>query len=197
MQYDAFSAGVQPGGLRDKNEIKLLICYMLSSISPGLTKDDIIRVLQENALANYFDIADAFSDLLENGHILPTADGQRFTAADTGKTIAKNLDVVLPLSVRERALAATLNLQAAERLENENQVRIKKNEHGYTVDCNISGGDFNLLSFQLYAPDMLQAKMIKRNFHTDPARFYRCILALATENKKLTVELLHELLEKD
>ena len=30
MKFDAFSAGITPGGLRSKNDIKLLICYILS-----------------------------------------------------------------------------------------------------------------------------------------------------------------------
>ena len=29
MEYDAFTGGVVPGGLRSKSDIRILICYML------------------------------------------------------------------------------------------------------------------------------------------------------------------------
>lgn len=31
--YDAFSAGVEPGGLRNRNEIKVLIAFLLKTPS--------------------------------------------------------------------------------------------------------------------------------------------------------------------
>ena len=40
MEFDALTAGVKPGGLRSKQDIKLLICYLLSSIPQGLSKTD-------------------------------------------------------------------------------------------------------------------------------------------------------------
>ena len=191
MDSSALTAGVAPGGLRDKNEIKLLICYMLSSIQNGLSKKDIISVIQDNDLANYFEIADAFSDLLQGGHIAPK-EGEEglYTVTPTGRLISKQLDISLPISVREHALSATLNLLAKERCERENSVTIQKNDHGYTVVCHISGGAMDLMSFRLYVPDMLQAKLVKKNFHKDPERVYRCMLALVTGNQDMVKDIL-------
>ena len=50
MEYDAFTGGVAPGGLRSKSDIRILICYMLKSVNAPLSGDDIIKVLQENPL---------------------------------------------------------------------------------------------------------------------------------------------------
>jgi spermidine/putrescine transport system permease protein len=36
MEYDAFSAGVKPGGLVSRDEIKILICYVMSKIDNSL-----------------------------------------------------------------------------------------------------------------------------------------------------------------
>ena len=60
MEFDAFTGGVADGGLRTKNDIKILICYMLATLDAPFSKNDMIRVLQETALANYFEINDAF-----------------------------------------------------------------------------------------------------------------------------------------
>ena len=50
MEYDAFTGGVAPGGLRSKSDIRILICYMLKSVNAPLSGDDIIKVLQKNPL---------------------------------------------------------------------------------------------------------------------------------------------------
>ncbi len=42
MEYDAFTGGVAPGGLRSKSDIRILICYMLKSVNAPLSGDDII-----------------------------------------------------------------------------------------------------------------------------------------------------------
>ena len=57
--YDAFSAGVEPGGLRSRNEIRLLICYIICRIDGGITKNQITTVLCETSLANYFEVSQA------------------------------------------------------------------------------------------------------------------------------------------
>ena len=39
MAYDAFTGGVEPGGLRSKDEIRILLCYLLASVPapfPGM-----------------------------------------------------------------------------------------------------------------------------------------------------------------
>ena len=65
MEFDAFTGGVDFGGLRTKNDIKILICYMLCTLDAPFSKEDVVQVLQEQALANYFEINDAFSSLEE------------------------------------------------------------------------------------------------------------------------------------
>lgn len=197
MDFDALTAGIEPGGLRTKSEIKLLICYMLTSAKTSLVKADIINIIQDNGLANYFEITDAFADLLENGNIACENEKEdRFVITATGTMISSQLDISLPISVRERALSATINLLAKIKREQENRVRIQQTEQGYMVSCSVSGGDMDLMSLSLYVPDMLQAKMVKKNFHKDPARVYRCLLALVTGNSDLTAEILQEKPEK-
>jgi hypothetical protein len=193
MDFDVLTAGVEPGGLRTKNEIKLLICYMLTSVKTSLAKSDIISIIQDNGLANYFEITDAFADLLENGNIACENEKEELYAVTaSGMLISSQLDISLPISVRERALSATLNLLAKIKREQENRVRIQQTEQGYMVTCSVSGGDMDLMKLSLYVPDMLQAKLVKKNFHKDPARVYRCLLALVTGNADLTAEILME-----
>lgn len=183
---DEFIGGVAPGGLREKNDIKLLICYILSGINNGLSKDDVISILKDNDLANYFEASDAFSDLISKRLVcIDGKDNNLYTITDEGKMIAKQLDISLPISVREKALKAALNILAKVKIRKENTVKIEKNDFGYFINCNISGGNIDLMSLKLYVPDNMQANMVKENFHKDPELVYSSILAILTSDKDL------------
>jgi len=191
MDFDAFTAGVQPGGLRSKDQIRILICYLLSSVGAPLSKEDIINIMQENSLANYFEVTDALSELIEKGIVLLLPDNPELCiVSDTARGIAKQLDNTLPLSVREQAVAAAINLLAKAKRERENRVDIVKTDCGYNVECHISGGEMDLMSFSLYVPDLFQAHMVKDNFHRDPENVYCVMLALVTGNNELVSHLL-------
>ena len=193
---DEFIDGVAPGGLREKNDIKLLICYILSGIDNSLSKDDIISILKDNDLANYFEASDAFSDLISKKLIhTDSKDSSLYTITDEGKMIAKQLDVSLPISVREKALKAALNTLARAKIRKENTVKIEKNDFGYFVNCNISGGNIDLMSLKLYVPDIMQANMVKENFHKDPELVYSSMLAILTQDKGLITDSLKRFID--
>lgn len=193
---DKFVDGVAPGCLREKNDIKLLICYILSRIDNSLSKDDIVSILKDNDLANYFDASDAFSDLISKKLIYTdNKDNSLYTVTDEGKMIAKQLDISLPISVREKALKAALNTLAKAKIRKENTVKIEKNDFGYFVNCNISGGNIELMSLRLYVPDIMQANMVKENFHKDPELVYSSMLATLTRDKGLITDSLKKFID--
>lgn len=191
MAFDAFTAGIEPGGLRSKDEIKILICYLLDSVGAPLAKEDMIEIMQDNALANYFEVADAIAEMSGKGIILQSAgDSGVFTLGESGKMIAKQLDTALPHSVRNKAVGAAIRLLAEAKSERENKVDFVKTEQGYNVICHISGGDMDLMSFTLYVPDLHQANMVKENFHRSPETVYRMLLALVTGRNDIAADLI-------
>lgn len=102
-------------------------------------------------------------DLLEHNNILcENEKDDLYSVTESGMLISSQLDISLPISVRERALSATMNLLAKIKREQENRVRIQQTEQGYMVSCSVSGGNMDLMSLSLYVPDMLQAKMVKK-----------------------------------
>ncbi len=193
MSFDAFTGGIEPGGLRTKNEIRILICYLLASVNAPLSKDDILSIIQDNGLANYFEVTDALSELTEHGNVLTSGENNELcTVSDKARMIAKQLDTTLPPAVREKAIAAAINLLAKARRERENKVEIEKTERGYNVTCHISGGDMDLMNFMLHVPDLSQAQMVKTHFHDSPETVYRMLLALVTGNSDMAAGILKE-----
>ncbi len=186
----AFSGGIEPGGLRNISDIRILVCYILYSVKAPISSENIIDICQQKAIANYFEVADAISALESRGCIsrVPDADNSSATyykIETPGKAIAENLDVALPISVRDKALEAAAQMLAEAKIEKENKVEIKKADNGYNVTCHISGGDEDLMQFTLYVPDLYQARMVKRNFLRNPGETYKMILAVVTGNRDL------------
>lgn len=145
MQRDAFTGGVEPGGLWNKNDIRILLCYILASVNAPLSRESISEIVQGKALANYFEVGDALESLQKQGNVLCDADGN-FTVTDSGREIAANLDATLPLSVRDKALEAAMRLVAEAKARRENRVELHPDENGYRVTCHISGGETDLMS---------------------------------------------------
>lgn len=189
MDKDAFTGGVDPGGLWTKNDIRILICYILSSVDAPLSGEDISGILQGKALANYFETGDALAGLEGLGHIRSTQEG--YVIEPTGREIAGNLDTGLPLTVRDKALEAAVSLLARARAERENRVETEDLENGCRVRCRISGGGGgDLMELGIYVPDRAQARVIEENFYKDPEGIYQLLLAALTGDKDFAREYL-------
>lgn len=191
MKFDAFAAGIEPGGLRNTKEIRILICYLLVSVDSPFRKEDIIDILQENGLANYFEITTALSDLIDKGSIV--IKNGLCTPGESARVIANQLDATIPTAVRQRTLTAALQLLSRMKREEENAVEITHTNNGYQVNCHISGGDMELMSLSLYVPDLQQANLVKLNFQQDPDIIYRAMLAAVTKDQKMMAETLTEM----
>ena len=197
MDFDAFDAGILPGGLRNRSNVRLLICYILDSIKKPVKKDLVITSIQKNGIANYFETIDAFVDLLnKNNIILVDKENDTYTVTKSGKLIASSLGEDLPLTIRERALSGICELLAQQRSENENTAEIIKQKNGYVVDCHIKGTDSDLMSFQLYVPDSKQARLVKRNFQSNPEIIYKTMIAVITNNADFAAQTLKDITRK-
>lgn len=182
MERDAFTGGVEPGGLWNKNDIRILLCYILASVDAPLSRESIGEIVQGKALANYFEVGDALDSLVKQGNAAVDETGA-FRVTDSGREIAANLDATLPLSVRDKALEAALRLAAEQKARRENQVELLPTEKGYQVRCHVSGGETELMTISLYVPDKAQAELVERNFYRDPEGVYRLLLAALTGDK--------------
>lgn len=193
MAFDTFDEGIALGGLRSKQEIKVLICYIFNSVKESITKSVILEAIMEHELANFFEVSVAFDELIETGNLEEDGevDGEAaYSVTENGKVVAEQLESMLSYSVKEKALCCALELLGQKRTARENTVEITKQESGYEVKCRVSGGDLDLLSFTLYAPDEDQAEIIKKSFLSYPTAVYKTMLALMTQNREAAGEAL-------
>ncbi len=194
MAFDTFDEGISLGGMRSKTEIRTLICYLFDKVNKPMKKETIINALQQKSLANYFESSSCFDDLHKNNNLVITdEENQLYFITESGKLISRQLEDTLAYTVKEKACECTLSLLEKERIEKENVVTITKTDNGYSVNCSISGGDMDLLSFSVYAPDINQARIIRKNFHKNPLLFYNVMVSMLTRNKGAVKEALTEL----
>lgn len=194
MPYDAFDEGISLGGIRTKNEIRTLICYMFTSVKQPMSKEIVVNALLKKGLTNYFEASSCFDDLVNNGNLCLAEDSDKlYTTTVNGRIISEQLEDTLPLTAKERAYECALLLLEKERIERENKVTTEKADNGYYVTCEISGGDMELMKLKMYMPDSNQARAVKKNFYKNPQLFYEIMVAGVTRNKELIKQALEDL----
>lgn len=182
MNSDAFSEGVEPGGLRSQSEIRLLVCHLLRKMDVPMTSEAIFSAVTQDGLANYFETADALDELSKSGSVESVEESGeiRYKLSEQGKMLADTLAQDLPVSVRLRAVQSAVELQAHSRREAENEVTFTRLDAGYLVKCRIPDGGGDLMTVELRVPDRTQAERVRRRFLHDPVSFYLVVSALLT-----------------
>ncbi len=176
---DAFTAGVEPGGLNNSQEIRILLCYMLHTAGCPMDRDQVGEIIVGGGMANYFENEEAIEDLIRMGHLVE--DGATIAVTETGAQIGESLAVRVPYTLRQRSAEAALKLLKRRQIEQDNKVDISRLEDGgYAVTCTVKDGQRDLLSVTLRVSDTRQAEQVKECFLSDPTLLFRGNLALLT-----------------
>ena len=176
--YDAFTEGVEPGGLRNRNEIKTLICYLVSHLDIPITKGQLNNIICEEGLANYFELNQALSEVIENGNVrTENGDDPELYITEIGKQNTSTLEKDLPYTVRENALNAALRLQTRLRREREHKIEITRLEKGCNITMSVLDGEDELMTVTIFVADYEQALSVKEKFLSDPVSIYSNIVS--------------------
>ena len=186
MFSDALSAGVNPGGLQSRTEIRVLICFLLDNISSPVPLDTVKEQLHFEGIANYFELSVAIAELADSQHIIPFTNEKNklfYTISDEGRNVARTLAAGLPLSVRENSLKIANRIVKRTINENQNRVMIEKNDSGIHITCAIMENELELASVKLLVPDEETALTVKERFLTNPAETLLSITSSLTGMK--------------
>jgi hypothetical protein len=200
MAYEALDAGVAPDGIRDTNDIKILVCYLLKNVDNPLSFENVSEILLRDGLVNYFELVTAVDDLLVSGHIDLVMQGTQkfYKSTKLGDGTADLFERRLPYSVREKAVKAAIRLLSKIKRESENSVEITENiSGGLNVCCKILDMDDELLSINLFVPDKQQAEMVKKYFLADPVIVYKGVLSLLTGDVDAVRDFLTQKIESE
>lgn len=178
--YDAFTEGVEPGGLRSRNEIKTLICYLVSHLDIPLTKSQLNTIICEEGLANYFELNQALSEVIDNGNVYTSQDKEdaELYISAIGKQNTATLENDLPYTVRESAFNAAVRLQTRLKRESEHRIEITRLENGCNITMSVLDGADSLMTVTVFVADYEQALAVKEKFLSDPVTFYSNIISM-------------------
>ncbi len=184
--------GVLPGGLHDNEQIKVLICYLLSDVSEGVTSDFMCGVLQKCGSANYFEASHSFAELVSGGQIAEIKEGSNlYQLTDTGRYIVTNLADELPASVKESTLKNFKMYLHQYDVKQENSVKLISKQDRTYIECMVNDGDNQLLSVKMYIPDAEQAILVRNVFYNNTDVVYQAIVALMTGDKSTAIQVIN------
>ena len=186
MFENATTAGVKMGGLTTNTEIRVMLCYLLSNVSGPLKKEEIDASLSGQELANFFEVADALSHLCTRKLVI--CEDEVYTISDEGRSLAKELEYTLPITVRECAVKAAIKLQAYNRKKAEYHATYSKTDKGYKVHCSIEDLGDTIFSLDIYMPDENTAKQAETMFAEHGDKFFTHMLFMLTGQELLPEE---------
>ncbi|WP_419544540.1 DUF4364 family protein [Negativibacillus massiliensis] len=198
MAFNAFVGGIQPGGLTNDFEVKILICFLLDSLKknspgaalsdgeqPGLSFDELNEIFQETGLVNYFEFAESMSELEKTEHIRRqmTPDGEKeiFVITEVGSITAQTFQKTLPLTVREKTLETARHLTEVQKCMDEVDVNYHPVSDGYILQLTIRDIGSDLLNLNVFLPTEEECILVKEHIQNDPAEVYSHILTALIE----------------
>ena len=182
---DAFTGGVRPDGLKNKSDIKVLVCFLLSHCTQPLSRKEMSDIFLEKGLANYFEVSDAISSLVRHENIVEIKENGALGITESGKFIADMLYDALPLTIREKSLDAMSKLINRRHVSRQNKTRIEACDKGYHVTCTVCDGEMDTMSVKVYVPTYNYATVVRDRFLDDPETLYRVVMAQLTDTPQI------------
>ena len=125
LQFDAFTAGIEDGGLRSSSSIAILACYIIARSEEKLTKKNVVDALVEGKIANYFEITSAISKMIKTDNLVEGEDGYLSVTSKCAFNV-EMLENDLPITIREKAVELAAKTARLEIYKKENKAAIKE-----------------------------------------------------------------------
>lgn len=175
LQFDAFTEGVEDGGLRSQSSISIIVCYIIANCQNKITAKNIIEAMVVGKIANYFEISSAISKMSKKGYIKEDENGYLSITADC-RFLIDLVENDLPLTIRERSIELVSKLAALDVNKKENKVTIENTGDKFCITMHVSDVDCDFMELKLYVPTEAQAVVIKEKFQQAPAEVYKSLI---------------------
>lgn len=175
LQFDAFTAGIEDGGLRSSSSIALLACYIVDRSGVKLTAKNVCEALSAGKIANYFEISSAIGKMITANNLEQDESGY-LTVTEKCKFNVDMLENDLPLTIREKAVELCARAAKRDINKKENKAEIEKDGDRYKITMHVSDRDCDFMTLSLYCNSEAQALVIKDKFQQHPARIYENLI---------------------
>lgn len=187
LQFDAFTAGIENGGLRSSSSISIIVCYIIANCKHKVTAKNIIDAMVIGKMANYFEISSAVAKMTKKGYIKEDEDGY-LTVTNDCRFLIDLVENDLPYTIRQRSVSLVTKLAVLDINKKENKVTIEKKQKGYCVTMHVSDVDCDFMELKLYVASEAQAAVIKEKFEQNPAKIYENLVDSIFDENELEEE---------
>lgn len=175
LLFDAFTAGIEDGGLRSSSSIAILACYIIARSKEKLTAKNVVDALVEGKIANYFEISSAISKMIKTNNLVENEDGHLSITEKCAFNV-EMLENDLPITIREKAVELAAKTARLELYKKENKATVEKDGNRYKVTLHVSDKDCDFMVLSLYFPSEAQAQVVKEKFQTHPGEVYENLI---------------------
>lgn len=175
MQFDAFTAGIEEGGLRSTSSIALLACYIIARSNEKITAKNLTEALVDGKIANYFEISNGISKMIKADNLVEDENGY-LSITDKCRFNVDMLENDLPITIREKAVELVAKYVKHEIYKKENKAYVEKEGDNYKVTLHVSDKNCDFMVLSLYFPSEAQAQVIKDKFLLHPSEVYEGLI---------------------
>ena len=177
MEEKSVFAGIEPGGIADKHQVRVLICYLIVSVELPLTGQQMYEIFAKDDLVNYFAFMEAFYELLDVQDILLVPEDAELVSGDLdaryccsphGEQTAKTLADTLPKSVRDRVYENAAILLEKVRPKYTSDVTVTKENGQYRIDFEMQRDGEGVFNMNFYLRSKRDAALAEQKLTETP-----------------------------
>lgn len=177
---------VEPGGIHDMDELKLLVLYVLCMCEQPVPRDVLNDILLNDGLVDFFDSTTALDEVVQSKlvYIQHIGGEDCYAVTPAGRETATLLEKNLSYTVREKTAHAAHAVLRQWRLNS--QVRaeyVRQHDGSYLVELILMEGAHEMFSLRLTAPNLDQVNTICRNFKQQPTEVFGDIIRVLTTSR--------------
>ena len=165
------------GFIHDKLDTKFLILYIMARVAAPIDFPTLTDLTMIDEGVDYFEFAEAVSELVETGHLTHQLD--LYAITDKGRKNGSVCETSLPYSVRTKCSGKLAKLNAVLRRDAQVRTEVIAREDGTDMlRLALNDDTGNLLTLELFCPSREQAENLAAGFRSRPEHIYNGILDL-------------------
>ncbi|MCQ2354398.1 MAG: DUF4364 family protein [Clostridia bacterium] len=163
---------------------KCLILFILDRALYPVDAQKIYELCLQDDCVNYFDILQALPQMVETGH-LKVDEKNRYEITEKGReTNAITADeIAYPVMLRAKDAVERFNREIRRSNFVKTEILARKDDE-YAVLMGLDDDISSLLSLELMAPSLKQARVLSKAFEKKAERVYQAIMEILLEDEK-------------
>ncbi|MCI8915260.1 MAG: DUF4364 family protein [Oscillospiraceae bacterium] len=164
------------GFIHDKLDIKLLVLYIMDHLSAPIDFDTLTDLAMCDSGVDYFQFAEAVSELTGSGHLEQQEDV--YAVTDRGRRAGAAGESSLSPVIRQRCDRRLAPLNQALKRKAQVRAQVEEQPLGFQVSLSMDDDQGSLFSLTLLAPTQADAQRLAQRYLAHPDRMYNALLGV-------------------